>query len=70
VIVRSLASILGDHNAGIEPSPQAPFSRICVHAGEYGTRSSSIIACGGEEGRLSYFHAEGAPCVTSFERIL
>jgi uncharacterized protein with NRDE domain len=69
VIARSLGAALGDHEAGIEPSPEAPFSRICVHADGYGTRSSSIIACE-SGGTLHYFHAEGPPCVTPFERVL
>ncbi len=68
-LVRALEAVLGDHDAGIEPGPEAPFSRICVHAGEYGTRSASIIACAAD-GSVEYFHAEGPPCTTEFERVL
>lgn len=68
-LVLALSAALGDHDAGIEPKPEAPFSRICVHAGEYGTRSSSILAFTAD-GELCYFHAEGPPCVTPFERVV
>jgi len=71
-VVDELATVLGDHVAGIEPSPEAPFSRICVHAGPYGTRSSSIVLVEsmGARRRVHYYHADGPPCRTSFEPVV
>lgn len=67
-LVELLAGVLGDHEAGIEPSPEAPFSRVCVHADGYGTRSSSVIVLDAD-GAVSYFHADGPPCKTAFEQV-
>jgi uncharacterized protein with NRDE domain len=46
----------------------SPFSKVCVHMGEYGTRSSSMIFMRAD-GRPRYFHAEGPPCRTPFEEL-
>lgn len=49
------AAVLRDHEYG-----------FCVHADEYGTRSSSLIRIGdGAE----YRFADGPPCETSYERV-
>ena len=78
-IVPALASVLSSHEAGDvsetpnDPAMDAlggplPFSKICVHVGDYGTRSSSMIFVKGD-GSVRYFHAEGAPCTTSFREL-
>lgn len=41
---------------------------FCVHAGEYGTRSSSLIRMN-DDGRASYRFADGPPCETEFESV-
>jgi uncharacterized protein with NRDE domain len=71
-LVAALAAVLGDHDAGIEPNPEAPYSRICVHAGAYGTRSSSIVFVErvGAVAELRYHHAEGPPCRTAFAPVV
>ncbi|WP_323676361.1 NRDE family protein [Halorubellus sp. PRR65] len=49
------AAVLGDHDYG-----------VCIHGDGYGTRSSSLIQTGREFG---YWHADGAPCETEYERV-
>jgi uncharacterized protein with NRDE domain len=48
---------LGNHDYG-----------VCVHAGGFGTRSSSLIALGADGGG-TYRYADGPPCGTPYERI-
>ncbi len=77
--VAALAAVLSSHEAGdvseVPDDPALeelggplPFSKICVHVGDYGTRSSSMIFVAAD-GSVRYFHAEGAPCVTSFREV-
>ncbi len=44
------------------------FARVCVHAGEYGTRSSSMIFVSGD-GAVRCFHADGPPCEAAFREL-
>jgi uncharacterized protein with NRDE domain len=53
----ALASVCRTHVEG------APFESICVHAGEYGTRSSTLLWIGA---RPELRYAEGPPCGTSY----
>jgi hypothetical protein len=41
----------------------SPFDSTCVHAGEYGTRSSTLLRIGA---RLELQHADGPPCETPY----
>ena len=41
----------------------SPFDSTCVHAGEYGTRSSTLLRIGA---RPELRHAEGPPCEASY----
>ena len=66
--VAALGAVLGDHRGSAESSGEDVFSKVCVHAGAYGTRSSSIILVTAE-GNIEYFHADDAPCRASFERV-
>ncbi len=45
--------------------PAEPIGSPCVHAGEYGTRSSTLLELRPEYGMLR--HADGAPCTVSYE---
>jgi hypothetical protein len=44
----------------------APLENTCIHAGEYGTRSSSLLALGDEPGQDVLRHADGPPCTTPY----
>ena len=48
--------VLGDHEYG-----------VCVHHNGFGTRSSSLIALGGERARYAF--AAGPPCRTAYEPV-
>ncbi len=41
----------------------------CIHAGGYGTRSSTLIQLGPDASRNEFRHAEGAPCQTEYENL-
>lgn len=53
------------HEAGGDPR-----GAICVHADHYGTVSSSIVVLAGGERRFTYYHAQGAPCRSPFEKCI
>ncbi|MFN2378224.1 MAG: NRDE family protein [Candidatus Binatia bacterium] len=81
-LVPALAGVLSSHDDGslartetasgatILPAEAGavPFSRICVHVGDYGTRSSSMIFVAAD-GSVRYFHADGAPCSAPFREV-
>jgi uncharacterized protein with NRDE domain len=67
-IVEALASVLRDHASSSDASGDDPFARVCVHAGAYGTRSSSIVLVGAD-GSVGYYHADDAPCRAAFRRV-
>lgn len=67
-LVDALAAVLGDHKGSADASGEDPFARVCVHAGAFGTRSSSIVLARADGG-VDYFHADAAPCRKPFERI-
>jgi len=50
------AGVIGDHEYG-----------VCVHAENFGTRSSSLISLGPET--ATYQFADGPPCETEFEAV-
>jgi hypothetical protein len=45
-----------------------PRGAICVHAGPYGTVSSSVVVLAAREKRFDYYHAPAAPCRSAFEK--
>jgi uncharacterized protein with NRDE domain len=57
-VLDDLAEICRSH-AG-----SGPFESTCVHAGEYGTRSSTLLRLGPDEGELLY--AGDAPCAREY----
>src|SRR5206468_10978429 len=63
--VGRLRAVLADHATALDP--RGPGS-LCVHAGPYGTRSSSVLAIP-DSGRARYFHADGPPCTTTLELV-
>jgi uncharacterized protein with NRDE domain len=67
-LVRGLANVLGDHAGSADPSGSDPFARVCVHAGPYGTRSSSILLAA-RDGSARFFHADDAPCRGAFREV-
>jgi len=63
--VGRLQAILADHATALDP--RGPGS-LCVHAGPFGTRSSSVVLVG-SGGELRYLHADGPPCRTRLEPV-
>jgi uncharacterized protein with NRDE domain len=63
--VARLRAVLADHATALDP--RGPGS-LCVHAGPYGTRSSSVLLLAAR-GAARYFHANGAPCSTPLEPV-
>ncbi|HZP43717.1 MAG TPA: NRDE family protein [Candidatus Binatia bacterium] len=62
--VRRLRDVLADHATPADP--RGPGS-LCVHAGAYGTRSSSVILVG-RRGTRTFF-ADGPPCRTPLAEV-
>jgi len=63
-----LHQLLADHSTQLDPRSGRPNS-LCMHLGDYGTRSSSLIFMQGD-GRVDHFFAAGSPCTTPFTRAL
>lgn len=61
-LVARLRPILGDHTTALDP--RGPGS-LCVHHGEYGTRSSSVVLVPPDAHEIRLFHADGPPCRTA-----
>ncbi|MBW2242642.1 MAG: NRDE family protein [Deltaproteobacteria bacterium] len=64
-VTEQLAHVLRMH--GPQDDTQSPLEATCIHAGAYGTRSSTMFVRGRtrQEDRLLY--ANGAPCTTDYE---
>jgi uncharacterized protein with NRDE domain len=61
--VRGLRDVLADHATALDP--RGPGS-LCVHAGPFGTRSSSVLLVPPAGRPVRYLHADGPPCRTPF----
>ncbi len=61
-----LARLLADHSTQLDPRSGRPNS-LCLHLGEYGTRSSSMIFMAREPGAVTHFFAPGPPCTARFK---
>ena len=61
----ALANLLADHSTQLDPRSGRPNS-LCMHLGDYGTRSASLMFMGRESDRVDHFFAPGAPCCTEF----
>jgi uncharacterized protein with NRDE domain len=62
-----LAALLADHSTQLDARTGRPNS-LCLHLGDYGTRSSSLIFMRRESTTVNHFFASGPPCTTSYER--
>jgi uncharacterized protein with NRDE domain len=63
-----LHQLLADHSTQLD-SRSGRTNSLCMHLGDYGTRSSSLIFMR-EDRRVDHFFAAGPPCTTAFERAL
>jgi uncharacterized protein with NRDE domain len=61
-----LADLLADHSTQLDARTGRPNS-LCLHLGEYGTRSSSLIFMGRDSATVEHFFAAGPPCTTAYE---
>src|SRR5262249_34387953 len=60
--VGRLRDVLADHATALDP--RGPGS-LCVHAGPFGTRSSSVLLVPPAGRPVRYLHADGPPCRTA-----
>ncbi|HEU4430198.1 MAG TPA: NRDE family protein [Myxococcota bacterium] len=60
----ALSELCRSHVGGREG---APLERTCIHAGEYGTRSSTLLRLGPAHEHDVLRFAGGAPCETAYE---
>lgn len=58
----ALAGVCRSHAGG-----ERPIDQVCIHAGEYGTRSSTLLQRGSRREADAFRFASGAPCGTSYE---
>jgi uncharacterized protein with NRDE domain len=61
----ALAAILSDHTTALDPRRADPLGALCVHAGPYGTRSSSIL-WRTASGSWQHWFADGPPCTAPY----
>ena len=64
-----LAALLADHSTQLDTSDEngsRPNNALCLHLGNYGTRSSSLIFVGAAPERIEHFFAPGPPCTTGY----
>ncbi len=66
--IRLFQGILSNHAS--RQGSKDPKDAICVHAGNYGTVSSTVIFYMHSEKRFFYHHAPAAPCRSSYENYL
>lgn len=65
----ALGNLLADHSTQLDPRSGRPNS-LCMHLGDYGTRSSSLIFMGRAAGQVEHFFAAGPPCTTRYQPAL
>jgi len=63
-----LGDLLADHSTQLDPRSGRPNS-LCMHLGDYGTRSSSLIFMARDASRVEHFFAAGPPCVAAYEPV-
>ena len=64
--VDRLRDVLADHATALDP--RGPGS-LCVHAGPFGTLSSSVLLVPAPGRPVRYLHADGPPCRTPFRPV-
>ena len=62
---RALRDIVADHTLTLDPRLPDALGAICVHAGRFGTRSSSLLFLD-DAGGWQHWFAPGAPCVSAY----
>jgi len=60
---RELCAIVSDHTLTLDPRLPDALGAICVHAGRFATRSSSLLFLD-DAGRWQHWFAPGAPCTS------
>ena len=60
-LLEQLADLCRSHEGG-----GAPTDAACVHAGHYGTRSSTLLRLADEDAESRFLYADGAPCRTAY----
>jgi len=61
-LLEQLAELCRGHDGGGAPSDDA-----CVHAGSYGTRSSTLLRLAEAASASELLYADGAPCRTAYQ---
>jgi uncharacterized protein with NRDE domain len=61
-----LADLLADHSTQLDARTGRPNS-LCLHLGDYGTRSSSLIFMRRDSAKVDHFFAAGPPCTTAYQ---
>lgn len=69
-LLAELRAILSDHSTPLDPRGSGPIENLCVHLGEYGTRSSSVVLYSAAPPRCRLFHAPGPPCEHEYHEVL
>jgi uncharacterized protein with NRDE domain len=64
----ALSKLLADHSTQLDPRSGRPNS-LCLHLGDYGTRSSSLIFMGREPAQVEHYFVAGPPCTASYEPV-
>jgi uncharacterized protein with NRDE domain len=62
----ALHAIVADHTLTLDPRLPDALGAICVHAGRFGTRCSSLLFLD-EAGRWRHWFADGPPCERTYE---
>lgn len=62
---RALHAIVADHTLTLDPRLPDALGAICVHAGRFGTRCSSLLFLD-DAGRWGHWFAAGPPCTSDF----
>lgn len=65
-MIRLFKGVLSNHRSG--EGSRDPKDAICVHTGNYGTVSSTVIFYSGNENKFHYYHASGPPCRSEYEK--
>ncbi len=68
-VLEHLQRALADHTAPAELTGEDLPVGLCVHLGNYGTRSSTILFYAARQSRWRFFHAEGPPCSAPYSEI-
>lgn len=59
--VERMRRILSSHDTALDPRSDAPGNSLCLHLGQYGTRSSTLAFLH-RGGKWTYLHSNQAPC--------